>query len=288
MHEGGGLIEPQRVGVRHATTFNGFCNIHDGELFRPVEVGRPEISAQNVFLLTFRAIAYELFSKRAELKCIELQRQLDLGAPFERQAEIQTHLHYCSEGVKQGLADLERWKLLYDEAYRRDNWASFSVYAVEFDRILPVVACGAFYPEVDFSGATLQRLGHSIADFSCVAFNLTTINGHSVAAFGWLNADSGPTDAFVESFDDISDVDKAIAAIHLAFEHLENTCIRPSWWRELPAPAREFALRQFRSGLRAPDADRREDSLAIRPCRFTEALVLQKYSSRPGLSRIAP
>lgn len=264
-----GRIEPVEVGVRSASTFNGFCGAHDTELFRPVEVGAVTLSHESVFLLTFRAIAFELFTKQAALKGVPIQRELDSGTPFYIQAAMQTQLHYSSEGMKRGLADLERWKDRYDAALRQNDLSAFSVYAIEFDGVLPVAACGAFHPEVDFDGAQLQILSRGSAEFDHIAFNLTTLNGVSVAAFGWLGGSSGPAAALVDSFRRLPDAEKSTAVIQLAFEHLENTYMRPSWWRALPDEWRNFALEKFRSGIGLPDADRGRDALANRPYPFS-------------------
>lgn len=105
--ENEGSTEPKLSGVRGASTFNGFCGHHDTALFRPVEVGGTTLSLESVFLLTFRAIAYELFTKRAALRGVPIQREIDFGAHFPIQAAIQSQLHWAVEGMKRGLADLE-------------------------------------------------------------------------------------------------------------------------------------------------------------------------------------
>lgn len=264
-----GRLEPKLVGVRSASTFNGFCGSHDTALFRPVEVGGTTLSAESVFLLTFRAIAYELFTKRAALRGVPIQREMDYGVPFFIQAAMQTHLHWSAEGMKRGLADLERWKTLYDDAYRQNDLSAFSIYAVEFDGVLPVVSCGAFHPEVDFDGNQLQILSRGTAEFDHLAFNLTVLNGVSVAAFGWLGPNDGPAAALVQSFRRLPDGEKSTAVVQLVFEHLENTYLRPSWWDSLSEEWRGFALSKLRSGTGLPDAGRGQDALAIRPYPFS-------------------
>jgi hypothetical protein len=194
-----GRLEPQLAGVGRATTFNGFCAAHDEEMFRPVETGSPILSDTSVFLLSFRAVAYELFTKRAALKCIPLQRELDRGKDFDTQEEIQSYVYYSAKGMEYGLKDLVQLKRKFDDTFLNGNYDSFSFYAIEFDCVLPVVACGAFHPEVSFDGRQLQELGSESIDPDMIAFNLTVLNGRSVAAFGWLGAWSGPNAAFVES-----------------------------------------------------------------------------------------
>ncbi len=271
-----GRIDPILDGVRGASTFNGFCNFHDTTLFRPVEIGGSTLSAESVFLLTFRAIAYELYTKRAAVRAVPIQQQMDYGASFLKQAIVQQHLHYNAVGMKRGLIDLESIKKRYDSAYRSNDRSEFSVYAVEFSEVLPVVACGAFYPEVDFSGNQLQKLGRGSAEFEQIAFNLTILNGVTVAAFGWLGSKNGPPAAFVESFKELPDLEKSAAVIQLAFEQLENTYMRRSWWLGLPEEWRNFVVSKIKAGTSLVE-EREVDALAKRPYPFSVVGVRSEF-----------
>lgn len=272
--ENHGRIEPKLVGVHAASTFNGFCGKHDSEMFRPVEAGAPSITQENVFLLTFRAMAYELYTKRAAIRSSPIQKQLDCGAPFEVQAGIQAHLYLIEQGAIRGRSNLEEWKALYDLAYKSSNYSSFKFYAVQFSESLPVVACGAFHPEYDFDGKRLQIISRGDNNFDHIAFNVTSIGGNTVAAFGWVSSEDGPSDDFVKSYRNIPDSEKANAAIQLALEHLENTYMQPSWWSGLPGPHREFALQKFKSGLGSADHLRGSTSLSVRPYVYSSAGVV--------------
>lgn len=273
IYEREGTLDPESVGVKSASTFNGFCGLHDSAMFRPVETGQPSLSTENVFLLAFRALAYELYVKQAALRSIDIQREIDFGLPFEHQALVQTHLHAFEQGLQKGVSALLDWKRKYDDAYLRSDWKQFAFYAVQFDQVLPVVAAGAFQPEVDFHGQQLQWLAGD-AELDHIVFNLTVLNGNTVAMFAWLGGRDGPAAQLVNSFVRIPDNEKSAAVIHLAFEHIENTFIKPSWWAGLPEDARNVTLRLIRSGIGDPDADRHSESLAHRPVKFSNAKVL--------------
>ena len=268
-----GTLEPELVGVKSASTFNGFCGLHDSTMFKPVETGQPGLSSENVFLLAFRALAYELFMKKAALRSTSIQKEIDFGHPFEQQAAVQIHLHAYEQGLRKGASELLEWKRKYDDAYLKGDWKRFAFYAVEFDQVLPVVAAGSFQPEVDFHGRQLQWLAGD-AELDHIVFNLTVLNGSTVAMFAWLGERDGPAAQLVNSFVRIPDDEKSAAVIHLAFEHLENTFIKPSWWASLPEEGRNVVRRLMKSGIGDPDADRHTESLAHRPVRFSDAKVL--------------
>lgn len=274
--ERAGALEPDPVGVKSASTFNGFCALHDSTMFKSVETGQPALSSENVFLLAFRALAYELFTKQAALRSISIQKEMDFGCSFEQQAAVQIHLHTYEQGLRKGVSELLDWKRKYDDAYLKGDWGRFAFYAVEFDEVLPVVAAGAFQPEVDFHGHQLQLLARD-AELDHIVFNLTVLNGKTVAMFAWLGERNSAAAQLVDSFLRIPDDEKSTAVIHLAFEHLENTFIRPSWWATLPEEARKVVRRLMKSGIGDPNADRHTGSLASRPVRFAAAKVLSTY-----------
>ena len=140
------------------------------------------LTSEMAFLLSFRALAYETLQKEAALRNIDVLRDLDKGKPFSDQCDIQRHINMSAEGTKRGLADLNRWKREYDLAFLNSEFDKYQFYCAAFARALPVVACGAFYPEFDFRGQPLQRIGRSRAAFEHITFNLTAINGCGVAA----------------------------------------------------------------------------------------------------------
>ena len=168
-----GEIVPRAISARDASTFTGFCDRHDNEMFKPVETGEPVLNEEAAFLLSFRALAYELFMKQSALRCIPIQRENDKGKPFDAQCFIQQHIHAYEHGLKRGLDDVTRWKSEYDVAFVDKRFDSFRFYSVAFSEVLPVVACGAFHPEFDFNSHPLQQLGRGEAPFGHLTYNLT-------------------------------------------------------------------------------------------------------------------
>lgn len=242
------VIVPQLVGLKSATTFMGFCAQHDSTMFQPAETSTAKLTAGTAFLLSFRAVSYEVYQKRAALEESELQRELDRGKPFEVQAEIQQQLYDMKLGMRAGLRDLEALKAKYDAAYQERSFSGFRFFAAAFSGVLPVVASGGFYPECDFADNALQRIAGRLGTYESVTYNLTVLDGRSVAVIGWHTDGDGPAYQFAESFAARNDDAVAEAAVRLAFEHLENTCMRPSWWAGLSTSEREALIARIEAG----------------------------------------
>lgn len=259
--ENDGKIIPHKVGCRSASTFAGFCGAHDAKMFAPIEAHAPSQTKENIFLFSFRAVAYEQFFKRSAYAHLDVQRQADYGKPFFEQLLIQEYLHYYKLGLERGMSDIDEWKQKYDNAYYRCDYSNFSGYACTFSATLPVACCGAFHPEVDFSGKQLQIISRGEAEFEHVAVSLTPVNGSTLLTFGWFGLPDGPTDRFARSFMNLDHSTKSNAAIHLAFEHLENTYISPTWWDQLGTEAKDTLIYRSMTGIGPAGPDRAEDSL---------------------------
>lgn len=251
LYEHEGRVIPDKIGLRSASTFMGFCNRHDTEMFRPVETGKALLTDENCFLLSYRALAYEYFQKTSVLNTKNIMREMDKGNPFEVQCAIQEQLNVMEQGERLGMRDLEAWKRQYDDAFLAKKFGAYKFYSVAFSDILPVVACGAFQPEFDFQGTALQKLGRGQLEYESITYNLTVLNGHTVAVLSWRGEDEGPAWAFAQSLKTIPSAEKADATVRLAFEHLENTYMNPTWWYELPEKIRQATIRRMSSGLPA-------------------------------------
>jgi len=199
-------------------------------MFRPAEQGQVSINHTTAFLWSYRAIAYEYFSKESAIRAHKLiAQQADRGRPFNEQCALQDYAYSQLCGLKMGMKDLEELKSRYWNLYKKSAFHDFHFYAVSFSDVLPVVSCGALSPEYDFLGNNIQNILRSDQPIEQVAFNLTSVGGKSFVIFGWLDA-GGPAERLAASFRKVPAANKANAAVSFAFEYQENTMMRPSWW----------------------------------------------------------
>ena len=244
-----GQIVPEPVGVAHASTFMGFCGVHDNSLFEPIEQTNFDLDEKAAFLLAYRAISYEVLTKKQAIEAIPLQRNMDKGKPFETQIFIQQYLHVYKEGLLRGMQDVQHWKRKYDDGLTSGLYSGIKHYAIKFDGILPFVCCGGFMPEVSLDGRQLQMLARSTDDLDHVCVNISSMNGQTFAVFAWLDSSEGPAEDFIRSFSDLPDISKANMCLHLACEHLENTYFKPSWWNSMGSESQQNLVERMRSGI---------------------------------------
>lgn len=240
--------QPRRIGVNLASVFPGFCSHHDSSLFKPIEGKSLTLDARTAFLFSYRAVAYERFSKEAQYKFNLHLRETDSGMPFWKQAAIQSYLYNSKIGLEIGVRDVNRWKDQFDEKLLAQSYDDFHFVAFRFDRVLPVVACGAFHPEFDFDGTRLQQLAQDIFDLDHITLTVTTFEEQTVVVFGWIGPQHGPAKQLTDSFLAIDNARKADALVRLLFIHTDNLFLKPSWWEALPEGAQKVLNDMTRSG----------------------------------------
>lgn len=244
-----GDIVPARIGLKDASTFPGFCNIHDTKMFLPAEGPDATLNEENAFLLSFRSVAYEYVMKQFAIVNYAVNRDnADKGAPFIKQVATQSLIDGVIKGTRMAIADINRWKIKYDAAYNKRDYSGFNAYMMAFDSVLPFIGAGAFMPEFDFEGNKLQHLG-TTTGLEHLAVNVTVLGGVTVAVFGWWLDTSKVIDRFVESFAKLPEGQKASALTTCLFEHLENVYYRQSWWEGLTDSERVSLDELTRGGI---------------------------------------
>ncbi|WP_300378148.1 SEC-C metal-binding domain-containing protein [Henriciella sp.] len=238
----------KRVSTKKASTFPGFCAIHDAELFEPIERPGATISKETASLLAYRAICMEYFRKSAAVELDKLQRKMDYGTPFPIQAEIQMRCAASAYGTQLGMRDAANWKAFYETMMAEKRYEDFRYYEVRFSTDVPMVMCGAWQVETDFEGNWLQKLGTTSSDLEHITVNLTKIGDSTSAVFGWAGTKNGPAREFVESFKRVPDDRKSSLIASMAFEHSENVFMRPSWWDNLTADQKSALLNRIPNG----------------------------------------
>jgi hypothetical protein len=243
-----GNPSPRKIGVGNASVFPGFCSKHDTVIFKPIEGKSLTLNKDTAFLFSYRAIAYELFAKEAQFRGTAAQREMDRGQSFFDQCQVQMYLNDVIAGIEIGRRDVDRWKRQFDERLLSGTRDDFHFLAIRFDRVLPIVACGAFHPEFDLLGNPLQRLGRDGVDFDHITLTVSTFEGQTIMVFGWIGSDDGPAKALADSYLKVANDRKADALVRLLFIHTDNLFLRPSWWSTLSAADKASFNEMTRSG----------------------------------------
>ncbi len=244
-----GKILPKLIGIKQASTFTGFCEYHDVKTFELIEeyTFRPE--CEQCFLLSYRALCRELFSKKAALDSVEIYRQFDKGQPINMQKQIQFFVNLHEMALKKSFQELSDKKGKYDNILLSHDFNGFSYYGFFIDRVPEVLCSGGFAPEYDFKGNLLQDYINLKKDLESLFFSLVPFEKVGVVVFGWMASEGSSCTKFIKSLHELkAESERGNALIRFIFDSLENTFFKPSWWDSLSSHEKNVLQNRVLSG----------------------------------------
>ncbi len=246
-----GFAKLKLTGIKEATTFTGFCSLHDNETFKPLEDHEFRNTYEQTFLLAYRAICKEIHAKNFQLSLIPQIRETDKGKSLSEQIITQDFCGLNQKGADKGLEDLMIYKKEYDAKLISNNFDDLHHYIIEIDETPDILCSGAFYPEIDFNGQVLQ----STDDFNnlsikldLITFSIICTDSGGAIVFSWIG-ESKINNKLVASINSLPHSEISNKIIEFAFEYFENIAISPSWWDNLNDDTRSKIQEKRKSGL---------------------------------------
>lgn len=232
-----------RQGWRQASTFEAFCNKHDDSMFAPLEKEPFTGSKEQIFLIGYRAICWELYQKIRMLQAVPTMRALlDQGASLDLQKHIQTLLGTADVGLKIGTNELMRCKAAMEEAYLRKVYDGFDAIRIKISGVLDVAATGAITPVSTLSGAKLQTLHDTSSPLERLTFGVDVESDGASVVFLW-ERQSVAARRYLEELLRLSDEELAAFLPQFFFGYCENTYFSESWWRNCSSSNQSFVKR---------------------------------------------
>ncbi len=228
-----GKLMLQKIGLKKASTFRGFCDKHDSGLFAPIELTPFVGSEEQCFLVGFRALCHELYQKQAVVSAIpDMKSVIDRGRSYEEQVEIQNYYGVSGAGVSKGAEDASKHKGLFDTAWRNKDYKEWKSVTIEFEGKMSVLSTGAPTPTFDVFENSLQNLHDTFRDVQPLYYGtLPNTNGGSIT-FTWHKTDDAPQ-RFIDSVLQLPPDYIPSAIVQFMFSHVENTYFSDEWWNGL-------------------------------------------------------
>ncbi len=241
---------PKLVGINDASTFAGFCEAHDAELFRPLEVSPFLGTKEQLALLGFRAICRDLMAKRSALALNPFLKETgDRGLDVMRQVLWQRQMLEHEGGNSLALHDLEHAKDALERAIVSGDYSEVNALVCWFDRTPAILASSPLTPEFDFDGNLLQDLNNREITADVLAFSMIgDVNGAGAATFVWTG-DLPAVDRFVSSIRRIPTDHVPHRLVQFTLECFENAFWSPSWWDALDDATREVLVNRMNAQL---------------------------------------
>ncbi len=283
----GPALPPQRRGIGVASTFTGFCARHDDALFAPLEKVPFIGTKEQCFLLAYRALARELYLKRAILRFLnrrddELSKKLRF--PEER-ALLPADLLLA--GTADGERHMRSHKIEYDHALSLQEYDSVRAYVIELPEPPPVMCSGGIFPEHTFAGERLQILNPGTNRPSQMCFSSFADSAQGFVVFAWLDDGLDHCDRLVDSLRQLPDDSLSERLLRFFFECCENVHIQPCWWNSLPKPAQQKLISHMDASSEFGPRDRARDFFSDDGIDYGTWPIVRRYAVPEG-ARILP
>lgn len=227
-----GKIVLERIGINKASTFKGFCSVHDKKVFSIIEDHPFSYNEKQCFVLAYRALAKELYAKEGSIISTENLKNLDKGQSLATQFFIQDIARKNETGASCALNELNVLKDFFDNELTGKTKDTFSHLVIVFDSKLPIAVSSIFAPIADFDGKEIQNLADLSIPAQQLIINSFSSEGKGYALFSWQKG-SDKILEFTDSFIKINDNDKFSALVRLFIGHAENCFYSPDWWNSL-------------------------------------------------------
>ena len=238
----------RRVGIRQASTFRGFCSKHDNHLFSPVE-DRPFIATEEqIALLGYRSVCYEVFMKERSIQATQVLRDLDKGRPLSEQKNLQNNLNARNTGFEKALQELTPYKKHYEDVIFSGSFSNIGYCVVSLKEAPEVMCSGITQATHNFLGEKIGEVSQLDTLISGITLSLFATDGGGAAVFTWL-ADQEECRDVMTTFTSLAKDDQSHAIIRFVFEFFENTYYSPRWWDNLDKEVQRSLIDRHLTGL---------------------------------------
>jgi len=227
-------------GIGKTTTFTGFCEYHDREVFSPIENHQIELIPEHIFLVMYRAICHEMFTKTSQVKSSEHLKDNLLypesgGMGNALQGYLESHFYSTCTGLK----DIEFTKSEMDKMLISKNYHNLEFAYFKFDQVPALLVSACTNPFMDFIGNDI--IGTAAYDpdvrLGSLCCSILPISNYGVVLFSWLKG-SKPCEDFIASLLSLEDNEVPTKIILYVFSHFETFAINPLWWDGLDEAVR--------------------------------------------------
>lgn len=250
-----GRLLPKLVGINEASTFLGFCNLHDTQAFAPLEQVALVPTEEQAFLLAYRPLCKELYLKERQLESTEIARGGDKGRDFPVQLQIQEFIQLMRLGIETSIRDLCRHKTAFDDDLVAGDFSKIRYVAIHLDRVPDLMCSGTVQPTYTFDGRKIQDLAKLNMQLEALSFSLAATDSGGVAVFAWRSDSDTASSQLVDSLLRTPEAEIPDALVRYATSEFENTYYRPEWWEGLSDANRDALLARLQHGV-DPETER--------------------------------
>lgn len=224
-----GQLSYELFGIKDFSTFRGFCEKHDTELFKSIDTQPLIPTDQQIFLYAYRSLCKGLFDKENSFNVYSntIKNNMNLKV-------VNALLRGMARGTQFSLDILKTHKKKYDDDLKHKRYERIK-YALFITNEKPnIVFSGGIFPDFDFLGNQLQNLYDYSSFLELITFCSVPLDTGWGFLFAWHESSSHICNKYISTL--ATAIYKNNSAedflFHLAIT-TENHAFSPIWWDSL-------------------------------------------------------
>jgi len=229
--------------IKKASTFEGFCNHHDTQLFNRIDKPITIFDDEVVLQLHYRAMSYEYFHKKTSIEFLEKILSSD-GADSNPMCGM---LETTKERDDIALNDLRNEISVCENAFSTKNVnKDVKATVFSFDVMAPIMCTGGWVPAytIDKKTVLFQEDMKSLAPLIGLTLGIDA-NNKSFWALTYTADNDVNVQKFIESVKRYKNKRLLDIAVLFCLQKSQNSCCRPSWYDGLQKWRKDFIERGF-------------------------------------------
>lgn len=244
----GNAAEFEKISHLKASTFFGFCDFHDTEIFEPIE--KKEYTGEEIqnFLFAFRAFALEYHNKQRTLRNIQ---NLFKKSPKQilNKKIINVYRVTC--------LDVEDYKEIYNNFKSNFLMKNFNVLHTSYRQLdfeIQFATCSAFAIYKDINGnEIINKYRTQDKKTSLVYLNIYPIEGKTNIIFSYQSTDEVVYKEYFNQIENLENLEYMDYLNYIIIEMTENIFFTPSMIKNLPEKEKYSILKSFMTIFKPDD-----------------------------------
>ena len=233
----------EKVGIKKASTFFGFCNAHDSKIFSDIENKDYLNTFKQNFLYAYRACAREYVVKR-EATCM-LQKQMLNNPEIMKALSLQYTM--SMEGVKDMVVILEKMQEELLKPKPNYNIIFTKTYSLSYESLIAVNSI--FSILYDFKGHQINDLRNISKNIAPAFLNIFPQNGKTIILFSCMDDDLNNYKSIFENVDSFNQLNLELFFSNLIISHCENFFLSPEKWDKVSIENRRKTVTTFKDTM---------------------------------------
>ncbi|MFW5889735.1 MAG: hypothetical protein ACOCUD_05125 [Bacillota bacterium] len=256
-----------KVGRKKASTFLGFCNKHDTDIFKPIELfDYKNGDLEQNFLFAYRSLAKEYSAKMSaynlykKLKVIntsdldEIYKKLNIKRSVKITEDRKEIISQFYHGTSDSVGFLNNLRIEMNINLIKKKFSKISSYIIEIPEEYPFALSSMFLIQKDVEGNTINDLS-LFQNLKPTFLTIFPQNGKSNIIISYRRKDKNYF-KFIEDqiLSENMDIQKKILSNIITY-YVENIFISPIWWNNLDESYRKDYVEMFNKTIMSfPDS----------------------------------